>query len=365
MAGAGTGRAMAKGDRGTRRSSRGTVQASGVLVECGDALATGVPPAAPAATVPEVACGTAAEVVAPGAIEAGAAGVVVPADAETPALEPGTVRPGARRRTVGTRRVASGPARSARATRGPRVEKPYDITDDQVREHSPLVRQVVQRMLPRKPPEVSTDDLVSWGMVGLLDAIQKYDEEREASFSTYAQYRIRGSILDFLRRCDWLPRSVRQRSHDLETATVELENRLGRPPSSEEIADHLGVSAEEYAGMVNSCGAVSLVPTGDIGYGRGEEALTLDEMLSDDAESGPMSQLLRKERLEILARAIERLPEKERIAVSFYYFEGLTMREVADALDLTEGRISQLHSQAMSRMRVALSELRATGDLLD
>ncbi|HZR82332.1 MAG TPA: FliA/WhiG family RNA polymerase sigma factor [Candidatus Binatia bacterium] len=272
-------------------------------------------------------------------------------------------------------RPKAGPARAERAagarpkpepsTRPANVQAPLVVSDDDVRTYLPLVRQVVQRMLPRKPPEVATEDLISWGVVGLLDAMRKYDCKREASFSTYAQYRIRGSILDYLRRCDWLPRSIRQRSHDVEAATMDLEHRLGRPPAADEVASAMGMSVEEYSQTLWTCGSVSLVPTAELCFGRGEETLSGDDVLSDVGESGPMSRLLRKERLEILADAIAELPEKERIVVSFYYFEGLTMREVADALHLTEGRISQLHSQAMSRLRGRLTDLRNEGDLLD
>lgn len=245
------------------------------------------------------------------------------------------------------------------------VESYAGLTDGDVREHLPLVRQVVQRMLARKPPEISTEDLVSWGMMGLLDAIQKYDASREASFSTYAQYRIRGSILDYLRRCDWVPRSVRQRANDIESATAELENRLGRRPRADEVADELGLSLKEYSDTLADCVSASLISAAEIGHGRGEEALTLDDLFADEGKSSPTSLVLRKQRLSLLARAIEALPEKERLAVSLYYFEGLTMREVADAMSLTEGRISQLHGQAMSRLRIALTELRGNGDLFD
>jgi RNA polymerase sigma factor for flagellar operon FliA len=235
-------------------------------------------------------------------------------------------------------------------------ESPYD--EETVRSHLPLVRQVVQRMLPRKPPEVPIDDLVSWGTLGLLDAMRKFDSNREASFSTYAQYRIKGSILDYLRRCDWLPRSMRQRAHDIDHAVVRLESEYGRAPDSAEIAKELGVSLGEYAQTIASLSAQTPIATGDLAFGRGEEVLTGDEVLSDESELGPMKKVLRKERVEVLAAALGDLPEKERIVVSFYYFEGLTMREMAEALSLTEGRISQLHSQAMQRLRGILADTR-------
>ncbi|MBM4265717.1 MAG: FliA/WhiG family RNA polymerase sigma factor [Deltaproteobacteria bacterium] len=259
--------------------------------------------------------------------------------------------PTAPQRVPGTKRFGPAGASGQRRSRG--------FQDADVKTHLALVRQVVQRMMPRKPPEIPTEDLISWGTVGLLDAMRKYDSTREASFATYAQYRIRGSILDYLRRCDWLPRSIRQKSHDVEEATIRLERRFGRPPADDEVAKEMNLSLDEYARTVAALGAQSMVPTADLACGRGEEILTEDHEYSDAGDRGPMKNVLQKERVEILARAIEALPEKERIVVSFYYYEGLTMREMADAMHLTEGRISQLHSQAMARLRTELAETRA------
>jgi len=242
--------------------------------------------------------------------------------------------------------------RAGERLRAPRLRP---LSEAEVRTYLPLVRQVVQRMLPRKPAEVEAEDLISWGTVGLLDAMRKYDCKREAAFPTYAQYRIRGSILDYLRRCDWLPRSARQKSHDIEDATIRLERKLGRTPGADEIAAEMQMTLDQYAHTVASVGAAPMIPVGDVGFGRNEEGFSTADVVLDGGDHGPMRKVLRKERVEILAKAIEQLPDKERIVVSFYYFEGLTMREMADALHLTEGRISQLHSQAMARMRELLS----------
>ncbi|MEW6269827.1 MAG: FliA/WhiG family RNA polymerase sigma factor, partial [Thermodesulfobacteriota bacterium] len=237
---------------------------------------------------------------------------------------------------------------------GSRPARLRPISEAEVRTYLPLVRQVVQRMLPRKPAEVAAEDLISWGVVGLLDAMRKYDCKREAAFPTYAQYRIRGSILDYLRRCDWLPRSARQKSHDLEDATLRLERRLGRTPGMDEIAAELKMTLDQYARTVAVVGAAPMLAAGDVAFGRAEDGFAAEDVVPDGGDQGPMRKVLRKERVEILARAIEQLPDKERIVVSFYYFEGLTMREMAEALHLTEGRISQLHSQAMVRLRELL-----------
>lgn len=253
------------------------------------------------------------------------------------------------------------PARSVRAaakTRsGERLRAPRlrPLSEDEVRSYLPLVRQVVQRMLPRKPAEVAAEDLISWGTVGLLDAMRKYDCKREAAFPTYAQYRIRGSILDYLRRCDWLPRSARQKSHDIEDATIRLEHKLGRTPGADEIAAEMKMTIDQFSRTVASVGTAPMIPAGDMAFGRMDEGFSAADVVPDGGDQGPMRKVLRKERVEILAKAIEQLPDKERVVVSFYYFEGLTMREMADSLHLTEGRISQLHSQAMARLRELLS----------
>jgi len=256
------------------------------------------------------------------------------------------------------RKPAKSVRTAAKARGGERVRAPRlrPLSEAEVRTYLPLVRQVVQRMLPRKPAEVAAEDLISWGTVGLLDAMRKYDCKREAAFPTYAQYRIRGSILDYLRRCDWLPRSARQKSHDIEDATIRLEHKLGRTPGADEIAAELKMTIDQYSRTVASVGTAPMIATGDVGFGRADEGFSSADVVPDGGDQGPMRKVLRKERVEILAKAIEQLPDKERIVVSFYYFEGLTMREMADALHLTEGRISQLHSQAMARLRELLSD---------
>ena len=271
---------------------------------------------------------------------------VVPAPVE--------VAPSAKAPRKPPHRVARGVVKQSggERLRAPRLRP---LSEAEVRTYLPLVRQVVQRMLPRKPAEVAAEDLISWGTVGLLDAMRKYDCKREAAFPTYAQYRIRGSILDYLRRCDWLPRSARQRSHDIDDATIRLEHKLGRTPGADEIAAEMDMTLDQYARAVASVGTAPMIPAGDVGFGRNEDGFSSADVVPDGGDQGPMRKVLRKERVEILAKAIEQLPDKERVVVSFYYFEGLTMREMADALHLTEGRISQLHSQAMIRLRGLLS----------
>ena len=245
---------------------------------------------------------------------------------------------------------ARGRARPRAAAYGPLAGS----RDEVLRRHLPLVRRVVQRLAARKPPHIEMDDLVSWGIVGLLDAIGKYDPRKEASFSTYAQFRIRGAILDHLRSLDWVPRSVRQKASLIERTAHTLEGVLGRPPSEEEIARELGLSLESYQELLARIGEMSLFSLEDLGFGRGEERLNLERRLERDEED-PLGALLTQERVDLVAEAIARLPEREKLVITLYYHEELTMKEVGAVLGLTESRVSQLHSQAMLRLKVPLS----------
>lgn len=226
--------------------------------------------------------------------------------------------------------------------------------EEALRRHLPLVRRVVQRLASRKPPHIELDDLVSWGIVGLLDAIGKYDPKKEASFATYAQFRIRGAILDHLRSLDWVPRSVRQKASLIEKTAHGLEGTLGRPPSEEEIAHELGMDLDDYQELLTRVGEMSLFSLEDLGFGSGEERLNLERSV-EDAEEDPLGALLTRERVDLVAEAIARLPEREKTVITLYYHEELTMKEVGAVLGLTESRVSQLHSQAMLRLKGPLS----------
>jgi RNA polymerase sigma factor for flagellar operon FliA len=240
------------------------------------------------------------------------------------------------------RRSRSARPRSYSALQGER--------DEILRRYLPLVRRVVQRLAIRKPPHIELDDLVSWGIVGLLDAIEKYDPAKEALFSTYAQFRIRGAILDHLRSLDWVPRSVRQKAGLIEKVSHELEGRLGRPPGEEEIARELEMTLTEYHDLLGKVGEMTLFSLEDLGFGNGEGRFGPDKE-DEEAEADPLRALLSQERVHLVADAIGRLPEREKLIVSLYYNEDLTMKEVGGVLGLTESRVSQLHSQAMLRLK--------------
>ncbi len=233
--------------------------------------------------------------------------------------------------------------------------------EDILRRYLPLVRRVVQRLAVRKPPHIELDDLVSWGIVGLLDAIEKYDPKKEALFSTYAQFRIRGAILDHLRSLDWVPRSVRQKAALIDRVSHEVEGRLGRPATDEEIAHELELSLPQYQELLGKVGEMTLFSLEDLGFGAGEERLGL-ETDDDEAEADPLRALLSQERVHLVADAIGRLPEREKLVIALYYNEDLTMKEVGGVLGLTESRVSQLHSQAMLRLKRLLLGTLATDE---
>jgi len=224
----------------------------------------------------------------------------------------------------------------------------HEDRDEMLSKHFPLVRRVVQRLASRKPPHIDMDDLVSWGVVGLLDAIDKYDPSKEALFSTYAQFRIRGAVLDHLRSLDWIPRSVRHKAAVIEKATRELEGAHGRPATEDEVAAHLGLTLGEYQDLLSKVGEMALFSIDDFGAGGGEVRFGA-EVLGD--EEDPARAMLRSERVRLLAEAIRRLPEREQTVISLYYQEDLTMKEVGQVLGLTESRVSQIHSQAVLRLK--------------
>src|SRR5881397_814226 len=257
---------------------------------------------------------------------------------------------------AGTASRTKGRTRARARVPAPGYQTPAGNRDEVLRRHLPLVRRVVQRLAARKPPHIEVDDLVSWGIVGLLDAIAKYDPKKEASFATYAQFRIRGAVLDHLRSLDWVPRSVRQKASLIEKISHALEGTLGRPPTEEEIADELGLSLDSYQELLTRVGEMTLFSIEDLGFRNGEERFKIEQRLDDD-DIDPLGALLTRERVDLVGEAIARLPQREQLVVTLYYHEELTMKEVGGVLGLTESRVSQLHSQAVLRMKGYLREL--------
>lgn len=232
------------------------------------------------------------------------------------------------------------------------------LRDRLVLNYSPLVKYAAGRIYARSTSVIGQEDLYSWGVIGLLDAIETYDSTRNTKFESYAISKIRWAILDELRREDWVPRRVRMRAQEVERANARLSQRLRRPPTEEEVAEELQISLREYRSFLEhySRAQVSSLESRlevDGGLGAEFQALILDPSARD-----PQSEAEREEINSQLAAAIEDLKEQERLVATFYFYQGLTLKEIGRALGLTEGRISQILRQALTKLRESLADQR-------
>ena len=229
--------------------------------------------------------------------------------------------------------------------------------DQLIIRYAPWVRFIALRMAAKLPGHIQAEDLISAGIIGLIDALDKFNPAREVQFKTYAQIRIQGAIKDELRSLDWASRSTRQKVKRLEQAYASLERELGRPPSSEEVASSMGIKMAAFEEMLEDVRGTSLVSLEELRQGpASEDKSALLEALLTRQDQDPLEMLNLQDLKKALTLAIAELPEKERLVLSLYYFEELTMKEVGRVLDLTESRISQLHTQAVLRLRGKLKE---------
>ncbi len=218
----------------------------------------------------------------------------------------------------------------------------------------PLVRYIAERVLAKLPQNIELDDLTSAGIFGLMDAVNGFDLKRGVKFETYCTTRIRGAILDELRSLDWVPRIVRNKAHRIDHAKVDLEGRLGRPPSDLEMREALGVSAEEFEGLIVDSAPRSMTSLNDKirdDQSRGDGSRM--NMLPDKNALDPEDELRKKEITEFMLRGVSR---KERLILLLYYYEDLTMREIGSALNLSESRVCQLHSRIIGRLKQQLQK---------
>jgi RNA polymerase sigma factor for flagellar operon FliA len=221
-----------------------------------------------------------------------------------------------------------------------------------------MVKYIAQRLAFRLPPSVTVDDLIQAGVIGLIDAIDKYDPRRDTSFKTYAEFRIRGAMLDALRNLDWAPRSVRQKEHTLTRAYEELERHLGRPARDEEVAAYLELDVDELHDWLNQLKGTTLVSLESPGLRTPDgEALNLLDMLSSDRGDDPAELIQASNLKALVAQAIDELPQQEKVVIALYYYEELTMKEIGRVLEITESRVSQVHSKAILRLRAKLRAL--------
>jgi len=218
----------------------------------------------------------------------------------------------------------------------------------------PLVRLVAERIHRRLPPGVDLESLIHSGIVGLLEALQRYDDRRGVAFQTYARYRIQGEIIEYLRSLDWVSRSVRSWGRKMAVARTRLAGRFGREASPEEMALELGVPLTEYYRVDQKVSDAALLSLEDLTPASEEEGRKTQEEFATRSFQDPFACVEGKELVEKLAVAIGTLPERERLVVTLYYHEELTLREIGEILNLTEGRICQLHTQAVTRLQTAL-----------
>jgi RNA polymerase sigma factor for flagellar operon FliA len=224
--------------------------------------------------------------------------------------------------------------------------------------YSPLVKYVAGRVGVGLPPNIEQADLVSYGIFGLIDAINKFDIERAIKFETYAISRIKGAIIDELRAIDWIPRSVRYKAREVEKAYSALEARLHRTPNESEVAEELGIPLEDLHTIFSQVSFVNVIALDEllnVGGERGDK-LSLVDTLEDTKAEDPVAAFETEETKYLLARAINTLPEREKIVVTLYYYEGLTLAEIGQVLGVTESRICQMHTKAVLQLRGKLAD---------
>ena len=242
----------------------------------------------------------------------------------------------------------------------------YHLTGDAgvesalIEHYLPLVRTVVGRVAMTLPAHVSADDLNSAGLVGLLQAVRSFSPDGGASFETFARFRIRGAVLDELRRLDWVPRLIHDKARKIQNALNELEQRLDHTPRDEEVASALGISPSEYQEWLQEVRPVAFVCLDAAPRADAPEGSTQHESIPDDAQEDPFDRASRNELKELIAERIQQLPAVQQKVLALYYFEDLRLREIAEAFGLTESRISQIHSQAILAIRSFIERQEAT-----
>lgn len=233
------------------------------------------------------------------------------------------------------------------------------LRDKIIRKYMPLVKYVAGKISVGLPASMEFDDLVGFGQFGLLDAINKYDLNKKVKFKTYAVTRIRGAIFDEMRQLDWVPRSVRQKTREIEDTISELEAKLSRPATDAEIAKEMNITEEEYQHTVMKISGTSVLSLNDVWYsGDDSDHVSIGDSIESPQSLNPDVQVEREEIRKVIIQAINELPEKEKMVIVLYYHEDLTFKEIGQVLDVSESRISQLHSNANLHLRAKLTNFR-------
>jgi len=237
------------------------------------------------------------------------------------------------------------------------VDRDSTLRDRLILHYAPLVKYVAGRVGSGLPAHVEQADLVSYGTFGLIDAITRFEPSREIKFESYAMSRIRGAIIDELRSTDWIPRSVRMKARQFERTVAALEARLQRSPTDEEIADEMDMDVEEIRKFLGQLSLVNVVALDELLVDDDGSAPRLVDTLRDTSALDPQAMAEHGEARQLLARAVEQLPEREKVVVSLYYFEGLTLADIGRVLGVTESRICQLHTKAVLHLRTKLADI--------
>ena len=228
------------------------------------------------------------------------------------------------------------------------------IKDEIILEYAPLVKYIAQKIASRLPSNIELDDLISCGVIGLMDAIEKFDSSRDNKFKTYAEFRIRGAILDELRSQDWVPRSVREKAKIVEKAYAKLDKEFGRPATDDEMCTELQCSMDEFHELINKSKSVSLMNIDDAAaMSKGDKKLMVS-LMETSRSANPQNAVNYKRAQDVIKEGIKTLPEKQRLVLSLYYFEDLNLKEIGQVLDVTESRVSQLHTQAIIKLKAKL-----------
>ena len=240
------------------------------------------------------------------------------------------------------------------------VKNDASYRDELITEYLPYVKRIVHRIAVHLPSTIDIDDLMNVGVIGLIQAVDRYDPSRDNKFMTYAVFRIKGAVLSELRSRDFLSRSNRRKIRDLENACTKLEQKLGREVDDLEIAEELGIDVEQVY-RTKQMSSISFISFEELGFSsRDEKEKLLSYLIDNDDNALTLTRL--KELKEAVAKAIEQLPEKEKLVISLYYLEELTMKETGKVLNITESRVSQIHSQAILRLRAKLKKEKLIGD---
>lgn len=238
-----------------------------------------------------------------------------------------------------------------------RKAKPgHPVENDLVQQYLPLVKTVVGRLLIGLPSHVSSEDLQSAGLVGLLNAIRNFNQDSGNSFETYARFRIRGAVFDELRRMDWVPRSVHDKARKVQAAMSRVEQRAGRTPTDEEVALELNLSRDEYDEWLEEIRPATFICLDAAPHGCVDDGASQYESVADPRQQDPVEETGRRELARLIAERLEQLPETQRKVLALYYFEDLRLREIAEVFHLTESRICQIHSQAILAIKSYLQK---------